>query len=78
MRTSRHQNLVILTGYLLRESDKAVQFQVETVDGEPLGKPKTEWFPFSQVESSQITHSPNEMDTLTVSQWIVDQKDLVD
>lgn len=78
MSNSRHRNLVILTGYRLRESEKAVQFQVETVAGEPLSEPKTEWFPFSQVESSQTTHTPDEMDTLTVSQWIVDQKDLVD
>jgi hypothetical protein len=75
---SRHRNLVILTGYRLKETDKAVQFQVETVDGEPLQEAKTEWFPLSQVESSQTTHTPDEMDTLTVSEWIVEQKGLVE
>jgi hypothetical protein len=74
----KHISLVILTGHKLRESDKAIQFRVYAVNGEPLSEEKTEWFPFSQVDSSMTSHHQDEMDTLTVSQWIVDQKDLVD
>ena len=60
----------------LRESEKAVQFNVQDISGEPLEKAKTEWFPYSQIKSSVISKDLNE-DILVVSEWILNQKDLI-
>lgn len=66
---------IILRGTKLAESGKAIKFCVEEVAGEEID-PKTEWFPFSQVD--KIVDSKTEgTDFLHVSQWICQQKGLV-
>lgn len=67
-----------LGGSYIRETAKALQFQVETIDGQLIegGELKTEWFPFSQV--SQIFKSKDAgEDKIVVSKWICEQKELV-
>lgn len=57
---------------------KAVQFTIQAIDDVELSEPyKTEWFPFSQV--TNMIKSPNEedCDTLTVKEWILEQKGLM-
>jgi len=65
-----------LKGSWLRESDKAVLFSITEVSGTPLEKPVSTWFPFSQMLRS--SKNPNKLndDTLVVSQWIFNQKNI--
>jgi len=75
---TRTQTYVTLQGYKIRETDKAVQFEIHEVAGDPLESPKKEWFPFSQMKSQTYNKTPgsNDFDTITVTQWIAEQKDL--
>jgi hypothetical protein len=50
---SRVDVLITIEGTRLRETDKAVQFRIDSIRQEPIDPPKTEWFPFSQVRRSQ-------------------------
>lgn len=68
--------VISLKGSWLRESDKAVLFSITEVSGTPLEKPVSTWFPFSQMlRSSKDPNKPN-ADTIVVSQWIFNQKDI--
>ena len=67
-----------VTGQYLRETDKAVQFKVEEVNGLSLDEPKTFWFPLSQIKS--LTHAaPDSLaaDTVKVAEWILKNKELL-
>jgi hypothetical protein len=66
MTTGRTDN-ILYKAELLRETAKAYQVVIETVDG-----PVTDWFPKSQSE----WYSDSE--TLSVTPWIKDQKELSD
>ena len=60
------------------ETDKAVQFKVEEVNGLSLDEPKTFWFPLSQIKS--LTHAaPDSLaaDTVKVAEWILKNKELL-
>jgi hypothetical protein len=59
------------------ESAKAVKFLVHTVASEPIDPPKSEWFPFSQVDKIFRDPSTVGQDTITVSKWILGQKGLM-
>jgi hypothetical protein len=73
------QTWVTCLGYRIRESDKAVLFKVHQVDGEEVEKVADHWFPLSQMKSQVYSHEANDgdMDTITVSQWILEQKGLL-
>ncbi len=74
----RHIETVILTGKYLRETEKACQFLIETINGVETDDTVevNQWFPYSQVVS--ITHGKlDEADTLVVSKWIMQQKELL-
>jgi hypothetical protein len=76
---------ITLLGYHLRESDKAVLFKVHQVDGEEWtpesgsNKDRDHWFPLSQMSKQVYSRdgTEGEMDSITVSQWICEQKGLV-
>lgn len=77
---SRTETLHIISGYHLGETGKAVRFCIHEVAGETVEEQngKTEWFPLSQVR--KMTRSPagsNEYDTLTVTEWILNAKELI-
>lgn len=84
MRYSSYSNPppVKLTGRWIRESAKALQFLVHTINGEPLVHPVDEWFPFSQVSkifnSDLVTRTGNTdpCDWIIATNWIVGQKNL--
>ena len=59
-------------GTRLRETAKAVQFTVTHIGGKEI-EPKTEWFPFSQVNKS-VTGKTDGEDWMQVSEWILRQK----
>ena len=65
-----------LTGTKLRETEKAVHFQVDEVSDEPLEDSVTYWFPISQI-SSQTTGTAYGKDIIKVAKWICVQKELV-
>ena len=67
---------VLIEGYHLGESSKAVKFGIHQINGQPLAETKTEWFPFSQV--SKIYQAKGaEFDSLTCSDWICKTKGLI-
>ena len=65
-----------LTGTKLRETEKAVHFQVDEVSDEPLEDSVTHWFPISQI-SSQTTGTADGKDIIKVAKWICQSKELV-
>jgi hypothetical protein len=81
---SRVDVLITIEGTRLRETDKAVQFRIDSIRQEPIDPPKTEWFPFSQVRRSMTDKHTGEdtdrvsgVDYLVVTEWILQQKGLV-
>jgi len=65
-----------LTGTKLRETEKAVHFRVEEVDGTVLEENVTHWFPLSQI-SSQTTGTADGQDHIKVAEWICHSKSLL-
>lgn len=73
-----------LQGYIHRETEKAILFEIIQLNGSPLGAPgtegKKEWFPLSQTKSitrpapSETSHG--EYDNITITHWIAKQKGL--
>jgi hypothetical protein len=64
-----------LSGYIHRDTDKAIHFEVIEIDGVPVEESKKEWFPLSQC--SKITRQAKgsqEMDKIEVSAWILSTK----
>lgn len=80
MRTSPKQAVISLSGTKLRETDKAVLFQVTEVSGKPI-PPKQIWFPFSQVVkmswNKSVDNSVPNTDVLVVSEWIAGKTNLL-
>lgn len=66
----------VLSGYHMGESAKAVKFDVHEIDGTPVNPTTTQWFPFSQVKAI-VKNRGEELDTLTVKEWILEQKGLL-
>jgi len=64
-----------LTGTKLRETEKAVHFQVDEVADEPLEDSVTHWFPISQI-SNQTTGTADGKDIIKVAKWICESKEL--
>lgn len=74
MRTT-HDAVHSIEGTILHESQKAIQFNLETVSGTTLDEAKTEWFPLSQI--TKIVRNPHGLDELVVSEWILKKKELI-
>ena len=78
-----------LQGYHIRETEKAVLFEVHQINGAPWdledspdrNNKRQHWFPFSQVKS--ITHantvgdSAIEYDNIQVKEWILSSKGIL-
>lgn len=60
-----------LQGSIIRETEKAIRFMIETpghcLDGE------TFWFPFSQLRAITRSHS-QELDEIQVPDWLIEAK----
>lgn len=61
-----------IQGAVLRETEKAIHFRVDSVDGDALEDSVEEWFPKSQI----VNHSAD-WDELEVKTWILSSKGLV-
>jgi hypothetical protein len=66
-----------LTGTKLRETEKAVQFNVLKVQDEELEETVTHWFPFSQIKSQSTNPNVSGHDTISVADWICRSKELI-
>jgi len=68
--------VITIRGTNLRETGKAVQFEIHLANEIKIDPPVTEWFPFSQI--SKMTHDPKEdpEHTFIVSAWIMGVKGL--
>jgi exosome complex RNA-binding protein Csl4 len=66
-------------GYRLRETEKAVQFEVHKVGDDELETPKREWFPFSQMKSQNYSTQQDRttFDDIQVNDWVLRQKELI-
>lgn len=77
---------VLIEGRIVRETEKAVLFNVRVVNGRSIENPRNEWFPISQMKSRTIAAPPkdpyqdpeeDELDTMKMSHWICQTKGLV-
>lgn len=68
----------VLTGRNLGRTAKAVRFLIEKVNDQEVDlDPAAHWFPLSQVVDEQSEVGPERLDTITVKQWIMQQKELL-
>lgn len=68
----------ILTGRNLGRTARAVRFEIEKINGAVVELDSSiHWFPLSQVVDEQECVGPEELDTLTVKQWIMQQKEII-
>lgn len=65
---------ITLSGTWLRETDKAVYFEVQGISGSPITPYISAWFPFSQAEKWFKSPDGDGEDWIIVSEWIVKQK----
>lgn len=66
-----------LSGYIKRDTDKAIHFEVVEIDGVPVEESQKEWFPLSQVDKIiRQAKGSHEMDKIEVSAWILGAKGL--
>lgn len=68
--------VITLKGTILRKTEKAVQFSIHDISGDPQTPIHITWFPFSQVKSTKTSSNVGE-DILIVSEWIMSQKELI-
>lgn len=67
----------ILKGSRLRETDKAVHFYIEYIDGVPFeGDEASQWFPEKFIVRS-IRGKHKGEDEIVVTQWIMATKELI-
>lgn len=74
MRT--HTAVATIYGKIIRESDKAILFEIHKLGNAKLGEIKSEWFPLSQVTKIYSDSNNSNESYLVVSQWIIDKKDI--
>jgi hypothetical protein len=67
----------ILKGSIERETEKAIQMLVSSINGVPLDEDTTQWFPLSQTSKIVRAGSGTMDDELHVSEWILQQKDML-
>ena len=67
-----------LQGYIRSESAKAIQFEIESINGNPIKSEETvQWFPLSQTKSIFRSSGSEEQDCIVVTTWIMEAKELV-
>jgi len=67
----------LIKGTKLRETDKAVHFRVDEIDGEPNeNEQKVHWIPLSQVDHSFTAKMDGE-DWLSIRDWIAKKLGLI-
>ena len=70
-----------ISGYILRRTDKAVEFECHQLAGISLldedGNPKKEWFPLSQCPKLMKVRDQSEMDWIDVPTWLLRKKEMI-
>ena len=72
-----NQTWITIRGTRLRETDKAVQFSILQIGATILDEPTIQWFPFSQTGKSFTDPKSDDNDTIMVTEWILEQKELI-
>jgi hypothetical protein len=81
-RTSTPEPTYILKGTRLGETEKAVKFVIDEINGLPWDceaqdLPRAQWFPLSQVVNMSTSPHGDGEDTITVKAWIMQQKEII-
>lgn len=72
-----------ISGYIMRQTEKAILIEVRQVDGSDLPEPEDvadcqHWFPLSQVSTiHQGKTADGEYDYIRAKEWICKNKDLI-
>lgn len=71
--------IYLVLGYLVKETEKAMLIEVDTVENNPIDPPKREWFPKSQIVDTKINvdSNPQEKDRFNIKHWILNEKGMV-
>lgn len=69
--SSQANNYTRLTGYIQRETEKAVQFKIDSPTSDADGC--TWWLPLSQIKS-MVRNKGNDLDVVEISDWLLDTK----
>ena len=72
-----NKTYITIFGNLHNETGKAIRMTVHKVGETTLDEPKSEWFPFSQVQKMLRNPTEDDADELFVSEWILQQKGLI-
>lgn len=72
---SRTTVYITLQGTVIRETEKAVLFVIDSVSGTPLDAQITKWIPLSQCERRFTSKNEGE-DTVTISEWMYEKLSL--
>jgi hypothetical protein len=71
MRQARVNKYVVLKGSIIRESEKAIRFNV--CDPGSILDEETFWFPLSQIKAIHRSHNQEE-DSIEVADWLIEAK----
>lgn len=79
-RTSRPDPVHTIHGLVIRETDKAVLFELHAIGTvQPFEKPyKNHWFPLSQIQKIHTSPGLGEKDWILIKEWILTAKGLLD
>ena len=66
-------------GSIIRQSEKAILFKVETIDGQMIGDEDepARWFPKSQLNGEPVVGKGTTLDYIQVSEWILKKVELM-
>ena len=74
---TRETTYATIQGTLLRTTDKAAHFRIESISGTPLDEPHTMWIPLSQTLKQKIDVHSDGNDEFTVARWILEKAELI-
>lgn len=62
-----------IRGKTLRESERAVLFNVMEISGAPIDPPHSHWFPISRMQKRVTNPNADDQDTMMVESWLIDK-----
>lgn len=72
---------VVVHGYILSQTEKAIRFECHEINGLSLanedGTHRREWFPISQCNRIHKEADKSKMDYIDVSKWILKKKEMI-
>lgn len=62
-----------MRGKVIRETEKAVLFNVMEISGAPIEPPASQWFPISRMQKRITNPNAEDQDTMMVESWLIDK-----